>query len=484
MEPIIRVLMVEDNAFDVELIKREIKKNNISFVHHLVETKEDFIEGLNTFHPDIILSDYTLPAFNGMEALAIRQTMCPDIPFVLCTGSINEETAVNVMKAGADDYILKGHITRIGSAMLTALQNKANLRLKKQTDEQLRIFSRAVEQNPASIIITNIQGEIEYVNQKFTKITGYSFQEVLGKNPRILKSGFMPPNLYKDLWQTITKGKEWHGELQNRKKNGQLYDESVLIAPIANDKGEVAHFLAVKEDITEKRKAQVTLEKNQILLKKALFESSQLIDVTTGEVNYQTMADIIRDLSEAQFVVFNLFNENSLDFKTVAIAGIKEDITKAMSILGFEVLNKTWTRDSILEERIKGAVITRFDSVIDMAQHVISRTACRLIDTVFKINELHVVNIRKNNKGLGAFYLIYTQDNLLKNNEIVSIFANQIGLYVDRKRAEDALIKKMNELERFHRLTVDRELAMIELKKEVNSLLKESGQDPKYHIVQ
>jgi PAS domain S-box-containing protein len=165
------------------------------------------------------------------------------------------------MKAGADDYILKGHITRIGAAIKAALEKAEVVRLKKEADDKLRIFSRAVEQNPASIVITDIYGDIEYVNRRFEQLTGYSFNEVKGKNPRILKSGATSTEEYKQLWESITSGKEWQGEFQNIKKNGELYYEYALISPIANEEGIITHFLAVKEDITERKRAEALLRK-------------------------------------------------------------------------------------------------------------------------------------------------------------------------------------------------------------------------------
>ena len=124
---------------------------------------------------------------------------------------------------------------------------------RKRTEDQLRKLSRAVEQSPASIVITNLQGDIEYVNPKFTKITGYSAEEALGKNPRILKSGDMPITAYQKLWETITSGGEWRGEFHNKKKNGELFWEAAALSPIRDAQGAITHFLAVKEDITEKK---------------------------------------------------------------------------------------------------------------------------------------------------------------------------------------------------------------------------------------
>jgi len=101
-------------------------------------------------------------------------------------------------------------------------------------------------------MITGIDGKIEYVNQRFTETTGYSYKEVLGKNPRILNSGNQSIGFYKDLWETVLSGKEWAGEIMNRKKNGDLYWENAMISPMVNEAGQITHLVSIKEDITEK----------------------------------------------------------------------------------------------------------------------------------------------------------------------------------------------------------------------------------------
>jgi len=139
---------------------------------------------------------------------------------------------------------------------------------RKQAEMQLRKFSRAVEQSPASVVITDPQGIIQYVNPKFTRITGYTAEEAIGKNPRILKSGDKNPEEYKNLWETITAGEEWRGEFHNKKKNGELYWESASISPIKDDKGIITHFIAVKEDITAMKAAREELAKLSLVASK------------------------------------------------------------------------------------------------------------------------------------------------------------------------------------------------------------------------
>lgn len=127
---------------------------------------------------------------------------------------------------------------------------------RKQTESMLRILFLAVEHSPCSIIVTNTEGRIEYVNPKFTESTQYQFDEVIGKTPGILKSGLTSPESYKNLWETITLGVEWHGEFCNRKKNGELYWEATSISSIKDDDGRIIHFLSVKEDITERKRTE------------------------------------------------------------------------------------------------------------------------------------------------------------------------------------------------------------------------------------
>lgn len=133
----------------------------------------------------------------------------------------------------------------------------------KRVEETLRNLSQAVEQNPASIVITDINGKIEYVNPKFCDLTGYTREEAIGANPRILKSESSTPELYKDMWDTILSGKEWKGEFHNKKKNGDLYWELASISAVKNPNGDIVNFLAIKEDITERKQVIEALGKSE-----------------------------------------------------------------------------------------------------------------------------------------------------------------------------------------------------------------------------
>jgi PAS domain S-box-containing protein len=161
-------------------------------------------------------------------------------------------------------------LVQFGELASLALQNarlneesQRELAERKRAEENLRKLSVAVEQNPASIVITDTAGTIEYVNPHFTKLTGYTLEEVVGQTSSILKTGETGNEEYRKLWETILSGREWHGEFHNRKKDGELYWEQALIAPIRDNSYAITHFIAIKEDITERKQLEGQLRHAQ-----------------------------------------------------------------------------------------------------------------------------------------------------------------------------------------------------------------------------
>jgi len=143
---------------------------------------------------------------------------------------------------------------------------------RKAAELALRKLSVAVEQSPASIVMTDTAGVIEYVNPRFCEVTGYSREELIGKTPAVLKSGHFKAEKYDELWKTILSGNTWQGELLNRKKNGELFWESASISPILDARGEITHFIGVKEDITERKKSDLMATRFGRILEDSLNE--------------------------------------------------------------------------------------------------------------------------------------------------------------------------------------------------------------------
>ncbi len=507
MKKDLRILLIEDLPSDVELIKRELKKLGSPFELQVVEDEDGLKSSLEEFRPHIVLSDYILPRFSGLDALKIVQEFDPDLPFIIVTGSINELTAVECMKAGAWDYCIKENLSMLVPSIQSAFQKKRLIEENKQTsnalkeskeqfqslikyapigmvvvkdfriqyindyalrisgakdkkevlgrnllefvhpkfleivqkrlkclvqgkspgpmeqkfitidgrereievnsvpikfngenaflsifrditeekellkryqelinhsndaiflenegkfefvnpkfiemfgydvseitangvdvltivasqsrnnvrskmdlikkgsdsqrglcnfigitkkgeklyceaslsileykgrkcilgiirdrteqhiaEDQIRKLSIAIEQSPLSVVITDRKGTIGYVNPAFTRITGYTPGEVIGKTPRILKSGRTPQETYRDLWATIKSKQVWTGQFINRRKDGTIFHEDVIISPILDADGNITHFLALKEDVTEKIELENRLRQAQ-----------------------------------------------------------------------------------------------------------------------------------------------------------------------------------------------------------------------------
>lgn len=187
-------------------------------------------------------------------------------------------------------------------------QNKLNARLKK--------LSTAVEQSPTSVVITDIEGNIEYVNPKFEEITGYTFEEAVGKNPRILKTDLHNLDWYKKLWGTLCNGEVWHGEFRNKKKSGEIYWEKASISPIKNESDQITNFLAVKEDITKSKMTNEllisSLHEKENLLKEIHHRVKNNLQVISSLLSLQS--DYIEDDHTKE-----LFNESRNRIKSMAL---------------------------------------------------------------------------------------------------------------------------------------------------------------------
>ena len=219
--------------------------------------------------------------------------------------------------------------------------------------EERKILMLAVEQSQVSIVITDINGNIEYVNPKFEEVTGYSNAEVIGKNPRFLKSGLDYESTYKNLWETIAAGKTWSGTLHNKKKNGDLFFESASISPIFDESGRIRHFLAVKEDITELTEAQHELnnykdyledlvEKRTLQLENRTIFLRTLIDTIPNPVFVKDREGKYTDVNKA-FVEFFGVEFDDVIGKDITHFADKE-VSEKSRIVDHELLEDFGTR--------------------------------------------------------------------------------------------------------------------------------------------
>ena len=173
------ILLLEDSGDDANLIERELRQGGIVFTCQRVETEAQFVSGLKESTPDLILSDYRLPAYDGLRALSMARQRCPDVPFVLISGVCGEELAIEALTKGATDYVLKDRLYRLVPAVRHALELADRRRAERAARETERKFFALTETLPA-IVFVHQEGKFRYLNPAVERILGYSPEELLG----------------------------------------------------------------------------------------------------------------------------------------------------------------------------------------------------------------------------------------------------------------------------------------------------------------
>jgi PAS domain S-box-containing protein len=283
------LLIVEDVESDALLIVRLLKKAGYELVYEQVETAVQMRTALEKQAWDIIISDYRLPQFNGEEALAVLKQTGQDVPFIAVSGTMGEATAVAMMKAGAQDYLMKDNLARLVPAVQRELEQAEVRRERRQAQEQLLLQSSALNAAANAIVITNREGTVEWANPSFTTLTQYTLEEAIGENLYdLLKSDRQDRSYYQKLWNTIVAGEVWHGEMINRRKDGSLYIEEMTITPLKNADGMIDHFIAIKQDVSARKQAEASLAASESELR-ALVEQVPAIVYTESAETRETM---------------------------------------------------------------------------------------------------------------------------------------------------------------------------------------------------
>jgi len=268
------VLLIDD---DVELSKYyQLKIESAGMNAKVLHTGAGAIAVIEAFKPEMILLDISMPDINGLELGAlIRQYPAYDhIPIIYLTASTGEEIQLAAMRLGGDDFLHKpiqaDYLTKLLLARLARVRvtRQGEYRLQEAILE-LSYLQQGLNQH-SIVSIADLDGRITYVNEKFVETTGYTKEEVLGQNHRILKSGIHTPAFYEEMWKQLTLGKMWHGEITNRTKGGELYTVLSTIIPILNSDGLPQRYLSVRTDITQIKQLNMELESERERLSLAL----------------------------------------------------------------------------------------------------------------------------------------------------------------------------------------------------------------------
>jgi len=255
MEPL-RVLLIEDSEDDAALTLRQLRKGGYAPSFKRVDTPETMRAALEVREWDIILSDYNMPEFSGPAALVLLHSTGIDLPFIVISGAMGEESAVSLMKAGAHDYIMKDNLVRLIPAIERELREAGVRRARQRAEADLHLSAKVFESSVEGVMIADRDARILRVNKAFTEITGYSEAEVIGQRPSVLQSGRHDKGFYRGMWQSINDNGYWQGEIWNRRKNGEVFPEWLTISAVTDATGEMTHLIGGFTDMSRQKQAE------------------------------------------------------------------------------------------------------------------------------------------------------------------------------------------------------------------------------------
>ncbi len=272
----VSVLVVEDDPGDFGLIRAHVHRAGLARREdqEAVIWAKTLAEGValaRRAEPDVVLLDLSLPDSSGLDTVHSIRAALPGVPLVVLTGHDDKQLALDALHAGAQDYLVKGRFEHdaLGRAVRHAL-------VRERLESRLRLFEVALDSAANAIVITDIDARIEWANPAFTKLSGFSLEEAIGRNPgELVNSGKHDQRFYREMWETILSGQVWRGDIVNRNKAGDLYDMSLVIAPVIDGAGTIRHFVAILQDITERKRTELELQ-----IAATAFESQEGMFVT------------------------------------------------------------------------------------------------------------------------------------------------------------------------------------------------------------
>lgn len=252
MNNTLRVLLIEGNIYDAEKIKASVTREKPGCIFQQVMLEDEFLQAIDIFHPDVVISDNTLPAYSAVRALHAFKKRSLAIPFILVSSSVTEESALDILKAGADDYLFKDRLTRLPSAIDSAIQRKKAEAEKRAGDERIRFHENLLSSVGQAVIATDMNGRIIYWNFAAEQLYGWKAEEVTGKDIFDVTC--------EDQYQQHTSttnppllGDRLSGECWMKRKDGSFFAAFLTESPFYSDNGDMAGIISVCYDLTEQK---------------------------------------------------------------------------------------------------------------------------------------------------------------------------------------------------------------------------------------
>jgi PAS domain S-box-containing protein len=331
MEKLYTILVVDDVSFNKELLVSIISQEP----EYTVLDADDGFKALDIIRQtkvDILATDLMMPGLDGIELTREARQHNPELKSIMISAVSDRDVIVRALKIGVSDYLPKPvDVDGLMHSVRRVAEEIKNERAFKQTHEQMTLYYHALQQSSTSIMITDTNGIVVYVNPFFTELTGFSSADIIGKNPRVLRSGQDEP-LDFALWYLVRSVGVWGGDFNNKKKNGELYWESALISSIKNSRDEVTNFIILKEDITEQKELAIELDnyKNNLeeLVKK---RARQLVDTNKkleAEMQERENLEKLRKQEQA-----NAMNQDKLASLGEIATGVAHEVNQPLTYI-------------------------------------------------------------------------------------------------------------------------------------------------------
>jgi PAS domain S-box-containing protein len=264
----LRVLLVEDSENDAALLELALQRAGFNPECDRVYTADDLTAALDRQEWDVVIADYVMPGFDGLSALALVKERGLDLPFIIVSGHITDNTAVAAMKAGAHDYVMKDNLMRLAPAVERELRDAEVRHARKQAEKKLweeHAFRQAIENSiPSGIAVVNLDGSQTYVNPAFCEMVGWEESELIGAKPPF---AYWPPEDMETITSALTEVIDGHlpadgFELRYRRKNGALLDVLILVTPLRDNYDNISGWLSSITDITRLKQAEAALRRS------------------------------------------------------------------------------------------------------------------------------------------------------------------------------------------------------------------------------
>lgn len=336
---VLRALVVEDREDDALLLVRLLQREGYAVRWRRVDGREALREALEGEPWDVVLCDFRMPRFDARQALQVVRAHDPDMPFVVVSGTVGEDVAAEMMRAGANDYVMKDNLTRLPAAVTRELREADERRARRWAEAQLRRLSLAVEQGPGIVIVTNAEGRVEYVNRRFTEVTGFEPQDVVG-TPAYLLAEPLDPSARAALQEALGSGAWWRGEALARRKDGSTFFAVFTVSAVREPDGRVVHHVVIAEDVTPLKEAEARERELRRKLERQLgrLKALRTVDIAiTASLDLRVVLDVILDQVTTELgldAASVLLRDGGPALRVVAARGLGEERTRPVAAAG------------------------------------------------------------------------------------------------------------------------------------------------------